>query len=64
MGQSEGVDLDTLRKFAQRMYVDWVERQVGQYREGIADIHRWDYLEVQGKDNDLNSFLEWLKKDM
>ena len=44
--------------------MDWIERQVEQYREGIADIHRWDYLEVQGKDNDLNSFLEWLKKDM
>lgn len=71
MGKSEGADLDVLRKLAKRVQVDWIERQVDwtekqveQYREEIADVHGWDYLEVQGKENDLNYFLEWLKKGM
>lgn len=64
MSKSEGVDLDILRKFTEWLRVNWIEKQVEQYREEIADIHNWDYLEVQGKENDLNSFLEWLKKDV
>ena len=53
-----------IAKTVQSLHIDWIGRRVEEYRAEIGDVHNWNWDEMQGKENDLDAFLEWLRKQM